>query len=138
MWVRFSRKREGLGAGFVATNFNNVISLLIIALLNITKSKSWLDISRLILLDLYVICTNIHLSCAFNPRVQVPVNGFLKARLHRRFLLWSFSFWCLRLNGLTYECVRPSVQSYLNQYFCDSTTQSHASEWEKSPRKSPV
>ena len=62
----------------------------------------------------------------------------VKARLHRRFLLRSFSFWCMWLNGLTYECIRPSVQSYINQYFCDSTTQSHASEWEKSPQKSPV
>ena len=49
-----------------------------------------------------------------------------------------FSFWCMRLNGLTFECIRPSVQSYINQYFCDSTTQSHASELEKSPQKSPV
>ena len=56
----------------------------------------------------------------------------LKARLHRRFFLRSFPSWCMRLNGLTYECIRPSVQSYINQYFCDSTTQSHASEWEKS------
>ena len=31
----------------------------------------------------------------------------------------------LRLNRLTYECIRPSVQSYINQYFCDSTTQSY-------------
>ena len=58
----------------------------------------------------------------------------IKARIHRRFLLRSFSFWCMRLNGLTYECIRPSVQSYINQYFCDSTTQTHASEWEKSPQ----
>ena len=29
--------------------------------------------------------------------------------------------------------LRPSLQSYINQYFCDSTTQSHTSEWEKSP-----
>ena len=58
---------------------------------------------------------------------------YLKARLHRRFLLRSFSIWCMRLNGLTYEFIRPSVQSYRNQYFCDSTTQSHVSEWEKSP-----
>ena len=40
----------------------------------------------------------------------------LKARLHRRFLWRSFSFRCMRLNGLTYECIRPSVQSYINQY----------------------
>ena len=33
----------------------------------------------------------------------------VKVRLHRRFLLRSFSFWCMRLNGLTYECIRPSV-----------------------------
>ena len=44
----------------------------------------------------------------------------------------------MRLNRLTYECIRPSVQSYINQYFCDSATQSHASESEKSPQKSPV
>ena len=62
----------------------------------------------------------------------------LKARLHGRFLLRCFSFWCMRLNGLTYECIGPSVQSYINQYFCDSTTQLHASEWEKSSQKSPV
>ena len=37
----------------------------------------------------------------------------VKARLHRRFLLRSFSFWCMWLNGLTYECIRPSVQSYI-------------------------
>ena len=36
------------------------------------------------------------------------------------------------MNGLW-----PSVQHYINQYFCDSTTQSHVSEWEKSPQKSP-
>ena len=36
-----------------------------------------------------------------------------KARLHRRFLLRSFSFWCMRLNGLTYDCI-------INQYFRDS------------------
>ena len=46
------------------------------------------------------------------------------ARLHRRFLLRSFSFSCTRLNGLTYryliECIGPSLQSYINQYFCDS------------------
>ena len=63
---------------------------------------------------------------------------YLKAHLHTRFLLRSFSFWCMQLNGLTYECIRPSVQSYINQYFCDSTTQSHASEWETSLRKSAV
>ena len=28
--------------------------------------------------------------------------------------------------------------SYINQYFCDSTTQSHVSEWEKSSQKSLV
>ena len=39
---------------------------------------------------------------------------FLKVRLHRRFLLRSFSFRCMRLNGLTYECIRPSVQRYIN------------------------
>ena len=39
----------------------------------------------------------------------------------------------MRLDGLTYECIRPSVQSF---YFCDLTTQSHASEWEKFPQKS--
>ena len=26
----------------------------------------------------------------------------------------------MRLNGLTYECIRPSVQNYINQYFCGS------------------
>ena len=32
---------------------------------------------------------------------------------------------------LTYEYyIRSSVKSYINQYFFDSTTQSHASEWE--------
>ena len=56
--------------------------------------------------------------------IYIYIYSFLKARLHRRFLLWSFSFWCMRLNGLTYECIRPSVQSYINQHFCDSTTQS--------------
>ena len=71
------------------------------------------------------------------PMKIAGVNGPLKTRLHRRFLLRSFSFWCMRLNGLTYECIRPSVQSYINRYFCDSTAQSHASEWEKSPQKSP-
>ena len=44
--------------------------------------------------------------------------------------------WCMRLNGLTYECIKSYVQSYINEYFCDSTAQSHASEWEKSPQKS--
>ena len=47
-------------------------------------------------------------------------NECLKARLHGRFLVRFFSFWCMRLNGLTYECIRPSVQNYINQYFCDS------------------
>ena len=48
--------------------------------------------------------------------------AYFKVRLHRRFLLRSFSFWCMRLNGLTYKYIRPSVQSYINQYFCDLTT----------------
>ena len=43
-------------------------------------------------------------------RYHVHVNACsLKARLHRRFLLRFFSFWCMRLNGLTYEYIRPSV-----------------------------
>ena len=70
--------------------------------------------------------------------VELLESYLLKARLHRRFLLRSFSFWCMWLNELIYECIRPSVQSYIDQYFCDSTTQSHASEWEKSPQKSRV
>ena len=40
----------------------------------------------------------------------------LKASLHRRFLLRPFSFWCMRLNGLTYEFIRPSVQSYKSTF----------------------
>ena len=43
---------------------------------------------------------------------QIVLSSYLKARLHRRFLWRSFSFWCMRLNGLTFECIRPSVQSY--------------------------
>ena len=80
----------------------------------------------------------------FFPASPPPINlcpsvyGFEKVFMHTRFLLRSFSFWCMRLNGLTYECIRPSVQSNVNQCFCDLTTQSHASEWEKSPQKSPV
>ena len=57
----------------------------------------------------------------------------LKACLHRRLLLRSFSFWCMRLNGLTYECIRPSVQSYciwINTFVTQPLN--HASEWEKS------
>ena len=41
---------------------------------------------------------------------KLMIMSLLKARLHRGFLLRSFSFWCMRLNGLTYECTRPSVQ----------------------------
>ena len=33
----------------------------------------------------------------------------LKARLHARFLLRFFSFWCMRLNGLTYECALITI-----------------------------
>ena len=39
---------------------------------------------------------------------------------------------------LTYKSIRPCVQIYINQYFCDSTTQTHASEWEASPQKLTV
>ena len=45
----------------------------------------------------------------------------LKARLHRRFLL--------RLNGLTYEWIRPaSVQNYIKQYFCNSLNRMRQNE----------
>ena len=49
--------------------------------------------------------------------IQLPWCCLLKARLHRRFLLRSFSLWCMRLNRLTYECIRPSVQSYIINTF---------------------
>ena len=39
-------------------------------------------------------------------KIPFPVVKDIKARLYRRCLLRSFSFWCMRLNGLTYECIR--------------------------------
>ena len=38
-----------------------------------------------------------------SSRKPKPFSIKIKARLHRRFSLRSFSFWCVRLNGLTYE-----------------------------------
>ena len=62
----------------------------------------------------------------------------VKALLHRRFLLRSFSFLMHATEWIDLRMFRPSVQSYINQYFCDSTTQSHASEkWEKRHKNHP-
>ena len=52
--------------------------------------------------------------------ITVYTTYLYKGRLHRRLFLRSFSFWCMRLNRLTCESFRPSMQSYINQYFCDS------------------
>ena len=88
-----------------------------------------------ILLPLYVY--NIHRDTKSARLIAVCKRSFKGPFTRAIFAAIEFSFWCMWLNGLTYECsIRPSVQSYINQYFCDSTTQSHASEWEKSPQKS--
>ena len=59
-----------------------------------------------ILLPSYV--HNIHQDTK-SARLIVVCKRSVKARLHRRCLLRSFSFWCMRMNGLTCERIRPSV-----------------------------
>ena len=41
--------------------------------------------------------------------INLNATRSFKARLHGRVLLRFFSFWFIRLNGLTYVCIRPSV-----------------------------
>ena len=57
-----------------------------------------------------------HWSNSLRANAQYQNNDKLKARLHRRFLLRTFSFWCMRLSGLTYECIRPCKAIQINTF----------------------
>ena len=116
-----------------------------VILLSINYNINWVDhlsdwgLDRLTfkqVLHVYCMYIYIHVKNMFRWEHKGPYTQAIFAAIFL-LLMRSFSFWCMRLNGLTYECIRPSVESYINQYFCDSTTQTHASEWEKSPQKSP-
>ena len=45
--------------------------------------------------------------------VSTTTKRLVAARETRGPFTEGFSFWCMRFNGLTYECIGPSVQSYI-------------------------
>ena len=82
-------------------------------------------------------------NCQMNQVVSICLEPVLKVRRLLNYVFWYFIIVLTKLFERWYKkCdadgVRMDVarqQSYINQYFCDLTTQSHASEWEKSPQK---